>query len=106
MIKLPEILPMPSIPENLPPTAKWLAGEGAGSWFVIEMENEVQYRISRFSPEGHIECEGFFKSASKNIDMKKDYDITYPSHCAMVSILQEEVKITLKSDQKSKFKHT
>lgn len=106
MIKLPEILPMPSLPGNLPPTAKWLAGEGAGSWFVIEMENDFQYKIDRFSPKGHIECTGLFRSTSKKIDMKKNYEITYPSHCATVSILQEEVKITLISDQKSKFKHT
>ncbi len=106
MIKLPKILPIPALPGNLPPTTKWLAGEGAGSWFVIEMENDIQYRIGRFSPEGHIECEGLFKSISKKIDLKKDYDITYPSHCATVTIIQEKEKITLTSDQKNLFKHT
>lgn len=106
MIKLPEILPKPSLPGNLPQEAKWLAGEGAGSWFVIEMENDIHYRIGRFSPEGQLECEGLFKSMSKNIDLKIDYTITYPSHCATVTLSQEGIKFTLRSDQKNIFNHT
>ena len=70
------------------------------------MENDNHFRIGRFSPEGHIECTGLFKSTLKNIDLKIDYAITYPSHCATVTIIQEDKKITFKNDQKNQFKHT
>jgi hypothetical protein len=99
MIKLPSILSEPKLPSNLPATAKWLSGEGAGSWFVILKNKDTQFKISRFSPEGLLECEGLFSTSTKNIDIEKDYEITYPSHCATVTIIQEGEKITLRSDQ-------
>ncbi|GAH49705.1 unnamed protein product, partial [marine sediment metagenome] len=33
---------------NIPETAQWLSGEGAGSWFNIKLNNE-KYLISRFN---------------------------------------------------------
>ena len=87
-LKFPKILPEPALPAHLQSTAKWLSGEGAGSWFVIEIENDTQYKITRFSPDGNVECESLFRSNIKNIDLEKDFDITYPSHCATVSIIQ------------------
>lgn len=98
MIKFPEILPEPLLPANLPSTAKWLSGEGAGSWFVFEKENETQYKINRFSPEGNVECEGMFRSSINKIDLDKDFAITYPSHCATVSIIQGNEKIRFKRE--------
>lgn len=96
MIHLPKILPEPKLPSNLPPSAKWLSGEGAGSWFVIEKEYGMHYKVERYSPEGLPECEGLFSSTSINIDLEKDYELTYPSHCAKVSIMQSNEKIILK----------
>ena len=93
MIKFPKILPEPALPAHLPSTAKWLSGEGAGSWFVIEQENDIQYKITRFSPEGLVECEGLFGASIANMNIEKDFEITYPSHCAKVSIIQGEEKI-------------
>ena len=93
MVKLSKILPAPELPANLPPSAKWLSGEGAGSWFVIENENNNQYKITRYSPKGNVECEGLFKANSKKIDLEKKFSITYPSHCAIVSIIQGDEKI-------------
>lgn len=44
---------------NIPETAQWLSGEGAGSWFNIKLNNE-KYLISRFNQDGVLECEGRF----------------------------------------------
>jgi hypothetical protein len=94
MIKLAKILPEPALPARLPATAKWLSGEGAGSWFVIEEEeNSSQYRITRFSPEGNIECEGVF-SSEKKVILKKGFEITYPSHCLKVTIIHNKEKVS------------
>ena len=98
MIKFPKILQKPALPAHLPSTAKWLSGEGAGSWFVIEQENETQYKITRFSPEGIVECKGLFGASMEKMDIEKEFEITYPSHCATVSILQGEEKVILKRE--------
>ena len=59
MINLSKILDKPAHPNNLPNDAKWLSGEGAGSWFVIEqMYLEGIYMVSRYSPKGDLECSG------------------------------------------------
>jgi hypothetical protein len=94
MIKLPKILPEPALPSHLSSKARWLAGEGAGSWFVIEAgENSEQYKITRFSPEGNIECEGVF-SSEKKVNLKKGFEITYPSHCLKVTIIHNKEKVS------------
>jgi len=95
-MKLPKILPAPIHPSNIKGEAKWLAGEGAGSWFLIQ-ESEagtLKYRIIRYSPEGIPECESSF-TASKKIDLEKEYTITYPSHCAKVTVKQDSKTVTL-----------
>ncbi len=90
MIKLPKILPAPERPVHLPSDAKWLSGEGAGSWFVIEPERGLnEYTISRYSPEGSLECEGLFVAAREMIS-HLNYEITYPAHCSVVTVIQEE----------------
>ena len=94
MIKLAKILPEPALLSHLPATAKWLSGEGAGSWFVIEDgENSLQYKITRFSPSGNFECEGVF-SSEKKVNLKKGFEITYPSHCLKVTIIQNKEKVS------------
>ena len=94
MIKLAKILPEPALPARLPATAKWLSGEGAGSWFVIEEEeNSSQYKITRFSPSGNFECEGIF-IAERSFDLKKGFEITYPSHCLKVTIIHNKEKVS------------
>jgi hypothetical protein len=74
------------IPEN----SQWLAGEGAGSWFNIELSVK-DYKITRYSPEGRIECSGLFNTLSES-----DFNITAPfefvhlSHCKSVTIRQKD----------------
>ena len=89
------MLPPEERPSHLPFSAKWLSGEGAGSWFVIERTgNPLQYKITRFSPGGMIECEGLFQS-DKIVYLDKQYELTYPAHCSRVTIIQEGTKIHL-----------
>ncbi len=91
MIKLPKVLLQPKLPVNLPSTAQWLAGEGAGSWFVIEQS--IDYEISRYSPEGKLECKGQFK-AIDTFELSTSYKIAYPSHCLRVTVIQNKLKVT------------
>lgn len=97
MKKLPRVLIEPSKrPKELPSDAKWLAGEGAGSWFVImSMTERNQYKIQRFSPVGVLECESVLKSRT-DFNPDEAFEITYPSHCAEVTVIQHDEKISLK----------
>lgn len=89
MIRLPEILPEPGRPPGLPREARWLAGEGAGSWFVISQgQDGSSFEVTRYSPEGIPECKGIFKPEGRIPQLDKPYDITYPSHCRTVTLLQ------------------
>lgn len=88
---LPELLQAPDRPNNVSKHAHWLAGEGAGSWFNIEHMND-NYLVCRFSDTGSLECQGRFKT-STHFDITKSYKITFPSHCAKVTVVQNDEKI-------------
>lgn len=89
--KLKTTLVSPHLPNNLPATAQWLAGEGAGSWFVFEF-NEPHPVISRFSADGNLECIGFFVCKSHDFEASKPFQITYLSHCQQVTVIQNGEK--------------
>ena len=92
---LPKILNEPIMPDNLEGKAKWLAGEGAGSWFVISESEKVNcWDISRYSPEGNLECKGTF-SSKHTFYINEEYVVTYPSHCAKVTVKQNNKTIQL-----------
>lgn len=81
-------LPTPVRPENIPTNAQWLSGEGAGSWFLIEPHID-NYIITRYSPEGKIECKGFFnKETISKFILSHKYEFTFISHCNQVTIYQ------------------
>lgn len=103
MIKLSDVLPSPKLPSTLDMSAKWLAGEGAGSWFVVAEDQEEIYRIARYSPKGALECEGHFFCEDDALDINKPYSITYPSHCQTVSLEQKNkiFSLTLVDDKNS-----
>ncbi|MFT5513512.1 MAG: hypothetical protein ACI8SE_001920 [Bacteroidia bacterium] len=84
-----DVLQSSGRPSGLPSHAKWLSGEGAGSWFVIA-QNGSDYTIKRYSDDGNIECEGIFKT-TESFDINHNYELTYPSHCAKVSVIQRNV---------------
>lgn len=92
---LPKTIPAPALLSLLPSHAKWLAGEGAGSWFVIDALDNDQFEITRFSPNGIEECTGVFETIDE-FDFSQAYEMTYPTHCAKVTIIQNEKNIVLK----------
>jgi hypothetical protein len=84
-----KILPKPKLPQNLSVNAKWLSGEGCGSWFLIEIK-ESNIFISRYNPEGKLECSGIFQQTQGvTIDLNSNYVFSYLSHCAEVNIIQD-----------------
>ncbi|MBZ0206598.1 MAG: hypothetical protein K8H89_09755 [Flavobacteriales bacterium] len=87
-----DTLASPIRPDHLPPQAQWLAGEGAGSWFTlrIALRNKSLYSMVRTDPKGHIECQGTFMQRKDQISFNIDrpFVITYPSHCARITLLQ------------------
>lgn len=98
-MKLPKTLPAPALPSNLSSNAKWLAGEGAGSWFVIEpTSNAHRYVVKRFSPIGKLECESIFTS-NDEFDLSRAYAISYPAHCLKVTVIQQGKRIVLTNEE-------
>lgn len=77
---------------HLPNKCQWLAGEGAGSWFNLRIEDS-QFRIIRYSPEGNIECSGIFAIKSGNWNPELEYNFTHLSHCQQVKIIQHNQTI-------------
>ncbi len=93
---LQSTLPAPVMPENLPSHAQWLSGEGAGSWFVIQLEGAGSYEVARFDPEGRLECKGVFKVRNASFfDIERPFQVTYLSHCQQVTLLQAGVVVIL-----------
>lgn len=79
---------------NIPKAAKWLSGQGEGTWFVITKEkefNKIEYRVRRFSPQGKLECDRIFEMLQEGFDIKQKFEVTHISHCATVRVIQKEV---------------
>ncbi|MFY0687039.1 MAG: hypothetical protein JXQ90_07740 [Cyclobacteriaceae bacterium] len=73
---------------NVPNKAKWLGGQGAGSWFYIDAVEGLIFNITRFSPDGIIECQRNFELTESGFDINASYKLTYLSHCLEVRVLQ------------------
>ncbi|HAZ02475.1 MAG: hypothetical protein A2W95_15410 [Bacteroidetes bacterium GWA2_40_14] len=88
-------LPAPERHPNIPENAQWLSGEGAGSWFVFEVENTL-LKVIRYSPQGVIECTGLYenKDAMKLLQNHNSCSITYPSNCKTVSLKVNNSKVS------------
>ncbi len=85
--KLKTTLPEPVRHSNIPVSAQWLSGEGAGSWFAYK-PFEYDLLVTRYSPEGVIECDGFYKNRNSEVlNPGMQYQITYPSNCSVISLL-------------------
>jgi len=83
----------PARDSKIPENAQWLSGEGAGSWFVFEQEN-AQLKVSRYSPSGIVECEGYYKSQNGHeVSPDSTFQITYPSNCKEVLLKRNDTKL-------------
>lgn len=98
---LKSTLSAPVRPLEIPVTAQWLSGEGAGSWFNI-IEKNKKFYISRFSPSGELECDSEFATSNiQNFDINKPYHFGYLSHCRKVIIRQNDKRIEFERLEKS-----
>lgn len=100
---LPPVLEEPQRPSFLSSNAKWISGEGAGSWFdIFELDKEKnRFEISRYSPEGELECRGVYalNTAPDSFQLDRFFQITYPSNCAKVTYLQSGRKYEFHFEQ-------
>lgn len=78
----------PELPANIPEDSKWLSGEGGGAWFHIK-KNNSGYQISRYSPDGKVDCNRIFEIESEGFDETSDYKILHISHCALLQVEQD-----------------
>ena len=90
---LEKTLTPPERHSNVPVHAQWLAGEGAGSWFVLNPKHG-KLEVIRYSPEGLIECKGFYANKYGWLpDNKKPVEVKYPSNCKTISLEFNRKKI-------------
>ena len=80
-------------PKNLPNNAQWLSGEGAGSWFSFKFENN-KLKVNRYSPEGELECTGYFQNKRTDIIAFEELEIAYPSNCKSITFRSKNKNIT------------
>ncbi len=75
---------------NVPKSAQWLSGEGAGSWFHITQVKK-DYVISRYNETGTLEFETRY-NLKRNVlfDINKEYKFIHLSHYNKVNIEQSE----------------
>lgn len=93
--KLINTLPAPPLLASLPASCQWLSGEGAGSWFNI-IQVEQYYEISRFSPEGLLECKGIFQILNhEKFKIQKPFKFIHLSHCQKVNLIQDSVHFSM-----------
>ncbi|MFC2115977.1 DUF6695 family protein [Bacteroidota bacterium] len=90
---LKSTLQAPPRDARIPDNAQWLSGEGAGSWFVFEVQNS-ELRVTRYSPDGIMECTGLYKNKNAHEAVPDDsFRITYPSNCKEVSFKKKETEL-------------
>lgn len=84
----------PKLPTSIPSNAKWLLGQGAGTWFCVDKTTKQnQYQIKRFTPSGELDCDRIFEIEDNGLifDINKEYEFTHISHCSKCSILQNDI---------------
>ncbi|MCF8465261.1 MAG: hypothetical protein K9G41_10490 [Flavobacteriales bacterium] len=89
------VIPEPNCPLNVPISAQWLAGEGAGSWYDLA-RTELGFLLTRYSRTGEQEC----AVPMQQIDGEEwshddSFTITYMSHCAEINLLVNDARVRL-----------
>ncbi len=73
---------------NIPASAQWLSGEGAGSWFVME-QDQSDYHIRRYNQNGSLECKGRFRPVNQaTFSISAPFTFEHISHCLKVRLQQ------------------
>ncbi len=84
--ELKSTLPQPERHPDIPVDAQWLGGEGAGSWFVMEVQSKL-LKVTRYSPEGIVECNGLYEGSNGQLpDPNGLFTVDYPSNCHVVNV--------------------
>ena len=84
--ELESTLPPPVRHPAIPQHAQWLSGEGAGSWFALEIEGSF-LKSTRYSPDGTIECRGIYEGpVNELMDSNTIIDLEYLSHCKEINL--------------------
>lgn len=87
-------LPQPEKQSDIPGNAQWLSGEGAGSWFFIQKQEDC-YTITRYNEAGETECQANFRATSAStFEIDRPFRFTHLSHCQKVTIIQDDKKIS------------
>ena len=94
---LNQVLEAPEIHAAIPGSAKWLAGEGAGSWYDIKPVGSF-FHCMRFDEKGRIEFSSVFEIQGNGfIDFQHDYVFGYPSHFQKITLIQKNRIFILKN---------
>jgi hypothetical protein len=107
---LNEVLEPPKRHQAIPSSAKWMAGEGAGSWYDIRSVGAFFY-CRRFDEHGRIEFSSVFEIEGNDfILLQYGFSIGYPSHFQRIVLLQNNKNYILKNIGKidslrKQFKH-
>ena len=89
-LELKSTLPQPERHPDIPEDAQWLGGEGAGSWFAMEVQSKL-LRVTRYSPAGIVECNGLYEGSNgHSLDPNGPFRVDYPSNCNEVNLKYDE----------------
>lgn len=98
--KVVRVLPPPPRPLSVPKESRWLSGEGAGSWFLIQKERN-NYTILRYDEQGKQEYVGLYQLAgNEHFAPDRPFDLLYLTHFQQVNVLQNQqhIRMTLVQD--------
>ncbi|MFC0263733.1 DUF6695 family protein [Fontibacter flavus] len=94
--KLDAVLATPVIHPAIPTNSKWLAGEGAGSWFHITRMAEL-FIVRRYSPNGELEFTAIYETLGDQYFFpESSFELGYPIHYEKITIIQAGNLILLK----------
>ncbi|MEP0367881.1 MAG: DUF6695 family protein [Cyclobacteriaceae bacterium] len=101
-IDLDHVLPKPIRPLQVPGSAVWMAGEGAGSWFDIRQVDAL-FKVTRYAPDGTTEFEAYYKTfgVSKEPDLTQKFQVMPESHYLRIAVVQgESIRILRKTENR------
>lgn len=85
-------------PENpLNPAARWFAGEGAGSWFIIESINDDIYQVNKYAPDLELESSSqMILNADHLFNDEEDFELVFPCNSREITAFQNGNTLSLR----------